>query len=273
MGSFQYCLNTSTIRPTPLLDKIRIAGDVGYSAIELWHDDIEAYLDQGGRLSDIKKALADAGLQLPTTIYLRGWCDTTGAEHSKGLEECKKRLEHAATLGAIHSIASPAGGKVDVDLASRNYRELVELGLSFGVKPAMEYLGFVEQINTIESALEIMTRSGHLQATIIVDPFHNFRGGGDFASLAKLRGDQIAISHFNDTPSSPPRLEQHDHSRVLPGQGHLNLNQWVQLLSQSGYDRWLSLELFREDLWARDPKEVARIGLESMRAYVEGKGA
>ena len=199
MPAFQYCLNTSTIRPTPLMDKIRFAGETGYSAIELWHDDIEAYLISGGKLSDIRKALDDHRLQLPTTIYLRGWCDTTGQEHTTGLDECKRRLEHAAALGAIYSIASPAGGHVDVALAARNYAELLTLGLSFGVKPAMEYLGFVDQINSIESALEIMTLSKHPEATIIVDPFHNFRGGGEFSSLSLLRGDQIAISHFNDT--------------------------------------------------------------------------
>ena len=269
MTSFQYCLNASTIRPTPILDKIRIAGETGYSAIELWHDDIESYVATGGQLADIRKALHDNRLELPTTIYLAGWCDTTGPEHTRALDAIKKRLEDAAFLGAIYSIASPAGGKVDVALAARNYAELLNLGISIGVKPAFEYLGFVEQINTIESALEIIALSKHPEATVIVDPFHNFRGGGAFSSLSLLKGSQIAISHFNDTPSSPPRLEQHDHSRVLPGEGHLDLKQWVNLLRQQGYSRWLSLELFSETLWARDPKEVARIGLDSMKKIVE----
>ena len=267
--SFKYCLNASTIRPTPILDKIRIAGDVGYQAIELWHDDIEAYLASGGKLTDIKQALADAGLALPTTIYLAGWCDTTGAEHEAALEPIKRKMAVSAELGSAHIIACPALGKVDVALAARNYRELVDLGLSFGVKAAMEYLGFVEQINTIEAALEIMTLSGHPQATIIIDPFHNFRGGGSFSSISKLRGDQIAISHFNDTPASPPRLEQHDHSRVLPGEGHLDLKDWCDRLRQVSYNGYLSLELFSEDLWARDPREVAQLGLEKMRAAAE----
>ena len=50
MSEFVYCLNTSTIRPTPLLDKIEIAGKAGYQAIEPWNDEITAYLDQGGAL-------------------------------------------------------------------------------------------------------------------------------------------------------------------------------------------------------------------------------
>jgi sugar phosphate isomerase/epimerase len=43
----------------------------------------------------------------------------------------------------------------------------------------------------------------------------------------------------------------------------------VALLKQIGYDRFVSLELFREDLWQRNPLEVARIGLEKMRAVCE----
>ncbi len=62
MSEFVYCLNTSTIRPTPLLEKIEIAGKAGYSAIEPWNDEITAYLEQGGSLSELKRALAGAGL-------------------------------------------------------------------------------------------------------------------------------------------------------------------------------------------------------------------
>jgi sugar phosphate isomerase/epimerase len=269
MTAFRYCLNTSTIRPTSLLEKIRIAGECGYSAIELWHDDIEPYLASGGKLSDIRKALDDQSLELPTTIYLRNWCDTTGSEHAAGLDECKRRMERSAALGSTYIISCPALGKVDVALAARNYAELVGIGLTFGVKASMEYLGFVEQINTIESALEIMNLSKRPEATIIIDPFHNFRGGGSFSSISLLRADQIAISHFNDSPASPPREQQHDHSRVMPGEGFLDIKQWVKLLKQIGYNRWLSLELFNEKLWAQDPKEVCKVGLEKMKAVAE----
>ena len=50
MSEFVYCLNTSTIRPTPLLEKIAIAGKAGYQAIEPWNDEITAYLEQGGSI-------------------------------------------------------------------------------------------------------------------------------------------------------------------------------------------------------------------------------
>ena len=63
MSDFVYCLNTSTIRPTPLLEKVRIAGLAGYQAIEPWNDEIDDYLAKGGSISELKRALGDAGLK------------------------------------------------------------------------------------------------------------------------------------------------------------------------------------------------------------------
>lgn len=266
---FRYALNASTIRPTPILDKIRIAGQAGYGAIELWHDEIDTHLAAGGTLADLQTALAVHALVVPTTIYLGDWFDADDDTWPGVRDECRRRMEQAVALGAPHIIAGPADGRPDYALGARRYRELLELGDTIGVKPAMEFLGFVEQLNTIEDALEIMVAADHPHATTVLDPFHIFRGGGDMESITKLQAHQIAVSHFNDTPDSPPREEQHDHSRVMPGEGHLDLARYCELLTATGYDGWLSLELFNEQHWAEDPMEVARIGLEKMRTIAE----
>ena len=269
MPIFLYCLNGSTIRTTPVITQIEAAAKAGYVAIELWHDKLDEYIAQGGTIEDVRHALDDHGLAIPTTIYLPDWFDTAGDRHRQALDECKRRMAHAVDLGAPHIIAAPPAGQADYELGARNYRELLEIGCSFGVKPSMEFLGFVEQFNTIEDALEIIKKSGHQDATTILDPFHVFRGGGSVESIAKLKPTQVAVSHFNDAPSDPPREEQHDHNRVMPGEGHLDLRRYVELLVQIQYNSYLSLELFREDLWAQDPYDVARIGLEKMREVVE----
>lgn len=269
MADFLYCLNASTIRPAPILTKIEAAGRAGYSAIELWHDDLDAYLARGGALAEIRQALSDHNLAVPTTISLKGWFDTTGPEHARVLDECCRRMDQAAALGAHHVIAGPPRGLADRVLGARHYRELLERGISRGVKPAMEFLGFVDDINTIEDALDVITQAAHPAGTVVLDPFHIFRGGGSPESIARLKPDQIAIFHFNDAPALPSRTQQHDRDRVYPGDGHLDLARQLDLLRQIGYHRWLSLELFREDLWAMDPFEVARVGLEKMRGVAE----
>jgi 2-keto-myo-inositol isomerase len=269
MADLQYCLNASTIRTTPILQQIEAAAQAGYGAIELWHDHIDQYLATGGTVAQIRKALEDHGLAVPTTIYLKGWFDAPADQLESVWSECRRRMEQAAELGVPHIIASPPAGAADYDEGARRYRKLLELGESIGVLPAMEFLGFVEDLNTIEKALRVMRGSGHPRATTVLDPFHIFRGDGDLESIALLDESQIAVSHFNDAPADPPRQQQHDPDRVLPGEGHLDLRRYVQLLSATGYRRWLSLELFREDLWRADPLEVARTGLARMRAVVE----
>ena len=271
MTSLNYCLNSSTIKPTPILDKIKIAAQTGYSAIELWHDDIDIYLESGGKLEDIKKAVDDNALFVPTTIFLKGWWDNTGEAYTKAMDEIKRRLAQAQAVGAPHSIAGPPlSGAGDFDYGAEQYRKLLDVGREFGVKPVMEYLGFAGEVNTIAIAIEIMEKSGDPDATTVIDPFHCFRGGGGIEDIARLKPAQIAISHFNDAPANPPRETQRDPDRVMPGEGAIDLKRYVELLKGTGYDRCISLELFREDLWQQDPAEVAKIGLEKMRAVVEG---
>lgn len=269
MPRFRYCLNASTIRTTPVLRQIEVTRQAGYEAIELWHDHIDEHLRAGGTLTEIRKALDDNGVAAPTTIYLAGWFQPAGEEHVKALDEIRRRLEQSAAVGATFAVAGPPPGKADRAMGARHYAELLELGKSFGVKPAFEYLGFVDDINTIDDAIDIIQRSGHPDATVVVDPFHCWRGGGPVSSLSKLKSSQIAISHFNDSPAEPAASVQEDSDRVMPGDGVVDLTFYCDQLASTGYNGYLSLELFREDLWAKDPLEVAKLGIDKMRPFVE----
>ena len=57
MGRFTLCFNTSTIRPTAIQDKIKVAAEAGYEAVELWNDDLTGFERAGGKLSEIKQML------------------------------------------------------------------------------------------------------------------------------------------------------------------------------------------------------------------------
>lgn len=253
------------------MEKIRIAHEVGYRAIELWHDDIDLFLLQGGTLEDIRRELDASGLLVPTTIFLKGWFDTTGAEHETALTECRRRMEQAAAVGAIHCIGGPPHDpNLNYELGAANYAQLLEIGISeFGVRPVMEYLGFAQDLKTIEAALRIIELCGHPEATTVVDPFHCYVGGGPIESISKLSPSQIAISHFNDAPAEPDPATQRDPDRVMPGDGAIDLKLFCDQLRAIGYDKCLSLELFHRGYWEQDPESVAREGLEKMRAAAE----
>ncbi|WP_422926030.1 sugar phosphate isomerase/epimerase family protein [Singulisphaera sp. PoT] len=269
MSEFLYCLNTSTIRPTPLLEKIKIAGQLGYKAIEPWNDEIDDYLKAGGSMPDLKKALADAGLKVVSVIALSGWITSEGDEYARVLEDCRRRMDQAAEIGSPYIVASPPQEIVDLGLATERFADLMKLGDQAGVIPTMEFLGFVDGINNVDSAWSIAKGINDARATVVADVFHMIRGGGTVDDLLKLQGDKLSCFHINDLPSSPDPLTQCDGDRVMVGEGIADLPRVIANLRTIGYRGPLSLELFNEILWAKDPLEVCRVGLDRVRSLVE----
>lgn len=268
--SFVYCLNSSTIMPTPLAEKIRIAGEVGYGAIEIWHADVDEFVRDGGTVEDVRKAVEDAGMFVATTIFLKGWWDTIGDPERRAFDEIERRLEQSAVLGAEYTIAGPPLGLVDLDFGAERYTNLLQIARKHGVKPIFEYLGFSQEVNTIAKAIYVLDACGEPDGTTVLDPFHCFRGGGGIDDIAQLAPERIAISHFNDAPAFPARHFQHDPDRIMPGDGIIDLRRYCELLAGTGFEGCLSLELFNREYWARDPREVAAMGLDRMRSIAEG---
>ena len=271
MSEFVYCLNTSTIRPTPLLKKIAIAGKAGYEAIEPWNDEITAYLRQGGSIAELKQAIADAGLSVVSMIALHGWVTSEGDEHRKVLDDCRRRMTQAAQLGSPYIVASPPQEVVDVKRASDRFAELLEIGEQSGVVPSMEFLGFVDGVKNVATAWAIAAGGGQprAKATIVADVFHMMRGGGSIDDLLSIKGDRLACFHINDLPAVPDPLTQRDEDRVMVGEGIADLPRVIANLRSIGYRGPLSLELFNRKLWEQDPLEVVTRGLDRIRGLVE----
>ena len=106
-------LNSSTIKTTPLLDKIRVAGEAGYAGIELWAVELYEHVGRGGEISDVEKALADHGLSVPCMIAVRNW----GENIRMGIQARARRgaSSHGAggsvrcTVCCLHSAVGAAG--------------------------------------------------------------------------------------------------------------------------------------------------------------------
>lgn len=266
MADFVFGLNTSTIRPQSLAKKIELAGKSGYDAIELWVDDVEKYLAEGGKLGDVAKMLDDQGLLRPSMISLRDWCVPEVAAWKDAREKAKKRLDLASGLGVRRIVASPPRPVVPLALATERYGELLELSIDHGVPASVEFLGFVDGINTLEFAWSIAAGTGNSQATVTPDVWHLFRGGSKIETLDEIPADHISCFHWNDAPKEPPRVEQTDAHRVYPGDGIVNLKEIADKLRAKDWRGCLSLELFNPSYWSQDPADVARIGLEKMKA-------
>jgi len=150
----------------------------------------------------------------------------------------------------------------------RGLKEIVDRG--WRLPDGLEFLGFVQSVYTIDQAWQIAEDADHPDAAIVMDLFHILQGGGPVESIAQVPGDRVAIWHWNDVPADKPVAEQTDADRVLPGDRVGPLPQIGRLALERGYAGFVSLELFNPALWERDPEEVARLGLEKMRACFAG---
>ena len=262
------CLNTSTIKPVPLLEKIKLVGEAGYEGIELWLNDVWDFVARGGEVSDVTKAVADQGLIVPSVIAMRQWGDFEGWEHQLVLDEARRRFALGARLGAPYIVATPPLENPETSHLAGRYKELLQIGREEGIKPTFEYISFFKSVHTLKRAWEIVQEADDPDATLILDAFHNWNSASTEADLLSIPLDRISHYHIDDAAPQKAALTQTDPDRVMPGDGQIDLEAEIKILKEKGYDGTLSLELFNEEWWAKDPAETLRVGLERVSALV-----
>ena len=261
----KFCLNTSTIKPQPLLCKIELAAEAGYDGIELWINEIYEHIGRGGEVGEVERALADHGLIVPSVIAIRQWGDQDGWEYQLVKDEAKRRFALGARLGAPFIVATPPLELERQDHLPERYRDLLEIGGEEGIRPTFEYISFFKSVYNLADAWRIVQETDDDDSTIILDAFHNWNSKSTIADLEAIPLEKISHYHIDDADPSIPATEQRDPDRVMIGEGQIDLAAEIAVLKAKGYDRTMSLELFNTKLWKRRPLEVIAIGLDRMK--------
>jgi sugar phosphate isomerase/epimerase len=262
----QFCLNTSTIKPQPLLKKIELAGAAGYDGIELWLNDIYDHIGRGGEVSDVETALADHGLIVPSVIAIRQWGEAEGWEYELVKDEARRRFALAARLGAPYIVATPPLELARQDHLPGRYADLLQIGREEGIRPTFEYISFFKSVYNLADAWRIVQETDDPDATLIVDAFHNWNSNSTLDDLRAIPVEKISHYHIDDAHPDKAPTQQKDPDRVMLGDGQIDLAAEIAVLKEIGYDKTMSLELFNAELWEQDPLEVITLGLERMKA-------
>jgi sugar phosphate isomerase/epimerase len=268
-------LNTSTIRPASLEDKIRVTAETGWDSIELWINDLEDHEKAGGDLADLGKQIRDRGLYVCNVIGLWNSMPATEEAFEASLVDTRNRLRMMSAVGSRYAAAIPQPDRADFDLvwATELYKRLLKIGRDdYNITVAMEFIGFFKSVYRLGQASMIALDADDADACIIADTYHLFRGGSGFTGLRHLDGGLIANFHWNDVPKDVAPEGTGDADRIYPGDGALPLEQALRDLKAIGYTRTLSLELFNRAHWEMDPKEVAATGLRKMRENIAAAG-
>jgi 2-keto-myo-inositol isomerase len=274
MSEFKYCLNTSTIRSdgATILDAINTAADAGYDGIEPWVKELDAWVDGGGTLDQVKDLAESREIQIVNLIAFPEWGVPENDRRQAGFEEAKRCLEMVQKLGCPFLAAPPFGihdRVTDLFGVAERYGELVDVAEPFGVTLLLEYWGIAKTLGRTGEALLVAAECGREGVQLLADVFHMYKGSGHHHGFEHFGNGRLGLVHVNDYPGSPARNEITDADRVYPGDG---LAPWAEImadLNKIGYQGMLSLELFNQAYWDLGPDAAAKEGIAKLKACVE----
>lgn len=276
-GTVRYCLNTSTLRGQKLgiEREVAIAAQAGYHGLEPWIPNLRDYVQQGGSLDDLRKKISDSGLTVDSAIGFAQWIHPDDAARAKALEEARRDMDMLRQIGGTRIAAPPVGAHqgdsplVELSAAAQRFAALQKIGRDAGVQPQLEVWGFSKNLSRLGEVAYVAAETGDPDTLLLLDTYHIFKGGSDFAGLELFSDRSLQVFHMNDYPADPPRAQMNDSHRVYPGDGIAPLTQIIRALAANGRSITLSLELFNPEYWKQDAAAVAAAGLAKMRAAVE----
>lgn len=225
----------------PFLDRFRHAREAGFSAVEFQFP-YEYPLD------DIVKAVQQAGLEvvmfnLPSGDWRAG--DRGIANDPRRVDEFRAGVAQAvewARALKVRKLNCIVGKRLE-DVPLESQEETLVANLRFAAQ-ALEQAGIellIEPLNhydvpgfwltTSAAAQRLVERVGAGNLRIQYDVYHMQRMEGELANTIRRLGDQIGHVQIADNPG-----------RHQPGTGEIRYEYIFQVLDETGYDGFVSLE-------------------------------
>lgn len=265
-----YCINSSMFsEDLNIFKKIKIASAAGFDGIEMWHKEIK-----NENLKDVKNCLNDYGIKPTTLIGITGWFENDGSlmdvndDEIEIFEECKKRMNMAAEINCPYIISVPAFSHrnhyASWEDGLNRYKKILDLGSSVGCSPTMEFIGQSSQINNFFTCKKFLNELQQ-NATMIIDSYHLWRGGGHMDDFRNYDKNKISLFHLSDANKNISRTEHKDRDRVMPLDGKLDLYLFAKTIKKIHFQGFINLGVYNKKFWTLNQLEMAKYGLKKMK--------
>jgi len=248
-----------------LQEKLEAIAAAGFEGVEIFETDILAH---DGPPAEIGAMVRDLGLEIVAFQPFRDFEGMPEPRRSRGFERAKRKFALMNELGAprilICSNVSPAslGG---IDRAAGDLRELGEVAAGFGVEIGFEALAWGRHLSDYRDAWEVVRRADHRHVGLILDSYHTLARDLPVDAIRSIPADRISFVQVADAPRIDMDLLQLSrHFRCFPGQGDLDIASFMSALAETGYDGWLSHEIFNDRFRMASPRRVATDGERSI---------
>jgi 4-hydroxyphenylpyruvate dioxygenase len=247
------------------LEKLSAIAAGGFDGIEIFENDFLAF---DGSPRDVGRMVRDAGLQITLFQPFRDFEGMPQPQRARVFDRAERKFDVMQELGTdlmlICSNVSPLalGG---IDRAAADFHELGERAAKRGLRVGYEALAWGKHINDHRDAWEIVRRADHANVGLILDSFHTLARKIDVNSIRSIPCDKIFIVQLADAPLiDMDYLYWSRHFRCMPGQGDLPVKDFMAAVTATGYDGYLSLEIFNDQFRGGSPKSIALDGRRSL---------
>ncbi|MDQ3798319.1 MAG: sugar phosphate isomerase/epimerase [Acidobacteriota bacterium] len=261
-------LNGATTMHADLETDVRAASAAGFDLIEIWAAKLREFL-KTGTVADLKKLLEENNLKPYSINSIEHITFRTDDDYEKIKAETEELSRIAGALDCPFIVVVP--GKLPenateeeiVNESARVLNELADIADKYNVSLAFEFLGQTDcSVQTLDLCNEIVEKVNRPSVGNVIDTFHFYAGGSSFEAIEKMKPEKLFIFHINDAEDLP-REQLTDAHRLYPGTGILPIREIKRRFDKIGYNRMVSIEIFRPEYWNEDPFEVAKKAKEA----------
>ena len=255
-------LNGATTMRADLSTDILAASAAGYDLLEIWSAKLYKYLETK-TTADLKGELEAANIEPYSINSIEHITFRSAEDYDKIKTECELLSRIASEIGCPYVVVVPgklpagASKETIIEESVRVLTELSDIAGKYRVSLAFEFLGQSDcSVQTLDLCSEIVEKVGRDNVGNVIDSFHFYAGNSSFEAIDLLDPKKLFIFHINDAEDLP-KEPLTDAQRLYPGTGILPLTEMKEHFDKIGYDRMVSIEIFRPEYWAQDPFEVA----------------
>jgi 2-keto-myo-inositol isomerase len=273
-------LNGATTMHADLETDIKAASAAGFELIEIWAAKLREFL-KTQTTADLKNLLQENNLEPYSINSIEHITFRSAEDYAQIKSETEELSSIAGEIGCPYVVVVP--GKLPEnatkeEIINESVKVLNELGNiaeKHNVSLAFEFLGQTDcSVQTLDLCNEIVEKVDRDNIGNVIDTFHFYAGNSTFEAIDAMKPEKLFIFHINDAEDLS-KEELTDAHRLYPGTGILPIKEIKAHFDKIGYDRMVSIEIFRPEYWNEDPFEVAKkarqatidvLGLESSTA-------
>jgi 4-hydroxyphenylpyruvate dioxygenase len=248
-----------------LKEKLAAIAKAGFDGVEIFENDFLVF-DESPR--ELGRMVRDFGLEITLFQPFRDFEGMPEPLRSRTFDRAERKFDLMQEMGTdlvlvCSNVSTAALG--GLDRAAADFRELGDRAARRGLRVGYEALAWGRHINDHRDAWEIVRRADHPNIGLILDSFHTLARRVDVNSIRSIPKEKIFIIQLADAPKiDMDLLYWSRHFRNMPGEGELPVQDFMAAVAETGYDGYLSLEIFNDQFRGGSPTAIAADGYRSL---------